>query len=322
MNNIDHALTFIKRFPTGDNAQPWEMRIENNTVYFHYSYKRGYHPYNRAHSVDRISLVFLNEYIKEASEVMSFKYKFESIDNFSYILTFITEPQRIDYSSHPFYLRRTDRRYYDDFVKLTDKDIKNTGISKIIYPSEMSDELKVFFKASEKRFWSDPDVLKHFFKWVHLSMNSYKKNQDGIFYKEIHIAFHDLPAMYMVKYISKLAALLFKTPMFLYVYYQIKKFYKNSTFIFYYDQDFDQDVTHIIRDWVYLQEQGYSYQPMNLLSLPLYDDYSNHKLKDKTKSLESIKKIQKILATDKVVLWTARIGKISKPYSYPPTPRK
>ncbi len=326
MNNIDHALKFIKRVPTGDNAQPWEVQIEDNKVYFYYNYQRGVHPYNRAHSADKICISFLKRYIEMASHIMSFNYTFEELGHLNYLLTFKTEPNLFDYSEHPFFLRRTDRRYFDQSVALEENQRKKIHAGKLIRYEDFPLDLKDFFKKSEQTFWSTADVLKYFFKWIHFSKKSYNRKKDGIYYKEVHMAVHDIPVIFLLKFIPRFAAILFKTPLFFFVNYKIKRFYKDSTFLFYYlspdQKDLEDICIKILNDWCYLQSQGYSYQPMNLLNLPLFDDFINYKLKKKEASLFKLQKLQSLLGTEKLIIWSARIGHVQEKYPHSPSPRR
>jgi len=92
--------------------------------------------------------------------------------------------------------------------------------------------------------------------------------------------------------------------------------YRNSNVLVYSVRKFDQEcidqiTAQILEDWVKLQAKDYSYQPMNISTLPFIDQYLLENNQVNREKLEAVKKIYQLSGFP---IWIARTGKCSKPF--------
>jgi hypothetical protein len=324
---IDVFIERVKQFPSGDNCQPWIFsKQDDKTVHILYDKKRDEHDFNKQGSARMIGLGFLLEYINKAAQSLALN-PLINIEHFNITikLEHKSDSKKVDFST--YLLRRCDRRPYD--CKLNDSEINeiaNCHAYKKTAYSELSGNMKEHIRKSEKTLWTTASTLQSLMKWMRLSKKEYLKTKDGMLYTQLQIKPFEVPSFLFFKNFPKIAVLLFKTPIYFIIKNKIESFYKNTQIIIYTTSNLEQNninsiTSLIISDWAELQSKGFSYQPMNISSIPYLDKFlSNNKIvhEDAKKVLDFIKDENKL---DHYPIWVARVGKCKNPYTIEKTLR-
>ncbi len=314
---IESLIEIVKRFPSGDNCQPWSFQVDSpNKINIIYDAIRSKHEFNKNDTATEISFGFLRHYLEKASNGLGYSIQ---IEENGYDLKVILEESQVDKSDfdlRPYINRRTDRRnfskgYEDSILEILSNNVQADQI--LNFKNASKDLCKHIF-SSERKLWSNSKYFADFMRWVRVSKKSYKKSRDGLFYIELNMKFFELPVIYFLKKFTQISSWLFRTPFYFFISTKINRLYKNSFLIVYSLEKFDreniQDLSkRILDDWCYIQSQGLSYHPMNISSLPYYDDFLSSDKYTSLQAKEILDFLKKEYQIKNYPVWTARIGK-------------
>jgi hypothetical protein len=324
---INEIIEIIKRFPTGDNCQPWTFeKLSENKVQLHYSIIKAKHEFNNSNIVTKISIGFLHSYLKIITEALGYTYSLkESEYNITIEFKNLNTPSHDNTLLDKLKKRTSDRRSYDLECKPGDIDlIKSQSQAELRVYSQLDVNAKSFIQKREKTLWINKTIFKDFIQWVRLSRGEYTSSKDGMFYKHLNIKWIDTFLLKLLRAYPALAPILFKTPLYLIVGSQIQKLYKNTGLIFYPISNYEQEeiniVAHkIILDWINLQDLGFSYHPMNIICIPPLDSYLFTK---ESKYEVELNEIKKYFNLQDWPLWAARVGRCERDYPHEPSIRR
>lgn len=328
--DLEQFIHNVKRFPSGDNCQPWLFTIlSENSIKITYAPQRDEHELNKNGSVKLIGKGFLLYYIEESAKALGHEINIVDEEQ-TIIVEFTNSSPDLQQKEKLVSLqeRRCDRRYYDQSLNEQDKHmLSQLGCNLICSYIDLPRSVLNHIKMSERTFWTSPKILASFMKWLHLSKKEYETEKDGLAYYQVGIKFFEIPIFYFFKKFTKISSLLFKTPVYYSIESKLRLFYKNSTLIIYTFENnrpsyVNNKSKEILDDWCKIQSHGLSYQPMNISSLPYYDKTLSTNKDEQTMGREKLDFLKKELNLEHDPIWIARVGRCSRPYKIPPTLRR
>lgn len=327
MNNLtNNFLEYIKRFPTGDNCQPWAFTIEGNKIFGKHNPDRAEHILNRSNVACLISLGFLLQYIESAKKQFNVECNIKRTELDIEIEIISSDSSTVRIPLDGYQKRFCDRRTYTSEITGSEVDELKSEFKncKIINYKDQSNDFKKRIMNSEKKIWSVGQLFKDFIKWVHFTKKSYSTSKDGLLPTHLNIGLQDVVMLNLFKRFPALLRFVVKSPIYKVIETINKSFYKKSHLVVFETPNYENEsildtAKTIMSFWVQVQEKGYSLQPMNLILLPYVDSIMlNADDKDSKEQIDAISDVFKLNSNP---LWVFRIGKNKSNYKKPLTLR-
>ncbi|MCB0391190.1 MAG: hypothetical protein KDD58_07860 [Bdellovibrionales bacterium] len=268
-------------YPSGDNAQPFNFKIEDQLLYIKHCENRALHAFNPHNVSSKITLGCLLEAIKISASKYNLSFNLELMnDNLDAKLIF-SKNNHIspDSLSHSVHLRKTDRRPYNlncnlqeiEQIIYSEDHLLKSSVS--ILENKNLASLKSYLIEADKIIWTWSRAFRDIGKTIKfdskgiikigLSTQNLGLKSSEIFATKILVKF---PLIYKILNKIGLMSLISKTN-------TLKSFNSSPAFLLVSmksNEDLIQAGRNIYRVWTLLCANGYSLQPMSAAVLTPY----------------------------------------------------
>lgn len=295
-NDLEKLLKSCLNYPSGDNCQPFQFNILSSTSFeIYHDSEKSKHRLNFLHSASLISFGSLIETI--SLQALSINQKIDidySVADFSKMtgrqlwakISISRTTQEIT-NSEPLLWKHlanrcVDRRPYgsapvpSNLIQwLTKEAQKNSNLS-FGFSRELSPELTTVLMKNEEVAWKDIFLVKDILKWIRFNKKVAQQTKDGMTWKSLQLKSFQKPFMKLFSifpriyyFIAQLGATKANSDI-------LKQQFKNSGGFGWLALSTSDPIQIIdsgrtfFRMWVYLNSQGYGFQPIALATLPTH----------------------------------------------------
>lgn len=309
----------LKRYPSGDNAQPFSFHYNDNDKKIKIFHNNGIAKHEL--NPDNLSSLIVLGMILQMMEILSKEF------HFSYE-TFLSLDSRIKNNPQQecwceFKIVYFSRKITNDFflhVKTNRGGYQNKPISIInldngvFLTSRLDKALIKEMSRAEAFFWKNSKLVQNILKWIHLSKKGYNSARAGFYYKEVNISALEVPVIFLLK--LKIGIKYF--PLMVVEYFYRKKIFnlhkQTENYLFFtgeYESETSLlDLGKVVYKQKYaLSKSGITTHPLSILTFPLMFQENFGQKKILSYDFRNLQyDFKKKLKTNQRIAWIFRVG--------------
>ena len=331
--DIVKILQSAKDYPSGDNMQPFEFEIKDDSIIIYYLYSRGAHEIVINLTPILIAYSALLEYLDIAAHNHSYQCKFENkiSNNFDPLknqlvgIVTLFKAEKVDEEITEKMLRerstnRTNFTTIDNsqLIKLINKQQLKENVT-LINPQDK--EAIDFFSSIDSLLWSWKKGLLDFLKYVHFIPSS--NERVGLPISNLQLGVIDSISLFIVKKFNFMTNLFLigGAPTILNV--KMSQLFKNSSYLVIHTTQNDIEaqiaiLRRLTRLWINMCHDNIGVQPLTLSSYILNSNqedirYLRQKIGKKLeKRLQKAQSLKSNYNLGSYTLWVLRVGRTQR----------